>query len=86
MLTVGTSINVDGTTMYTLVAALFIAQFNQIDLSSVDIFVVSVTAAFASIGSAGIPAGATLALLASLSALNIPEKEITIFLSLDWLM
>ena len=46
----------------------------------------SITAAFASIGSAGIPAGATLALLAILNALNIPVKEIAIFLSLDWAM
>ena len=43
-------------------------------------------AAFASIGSAGIPAGATLALLAILSALNVPTGQISIFLSLDWLM
>jgi Na+/H+-dicarboxylate symporter len=40
MLTVGTSINVDGTTMYTLIAALFIAQLNKIDLSLIDYFVV----------------------------------------------
>ena len=46
----------------------------------------SITAAFASIGSAGIPAGATLALLASLNALNIPIREISLFISLDWLM
>lgn len=86
MLTVGTSINVDGTTMYTLIAALFIAQLNKIEMSLIDYFVVSITAAFASIGSAGIPAGATLALLASLNALNIPVREISIFISLDWLM
>ena len=40
MLTVGTSINVDGTTMYTLIAALFIAQLNKIDLNPIDYFVV----------------------------------------------
>jgi Na+/H+-dicarboxylate symporter len=45
-----------------------------------------IIAAFASIGSAGIPTGATLALLAILSTLNIPTAEISIFLSLDWIM
>lgn len=43
-------------------------------------------ASFASIGAAGIPAGATLALIAVLNALNIPNGKIAVFLSLDWLM
>jgi Na+/H+-dicarboxylate symporter len=61
-------------------------ELESFNIYSNKLIFLSITAAFASIGSAGIPAGATLALLASLNALNIPVREISIFISLDWLM
>ena len=40
MLTIGTSINVDGTTLYSLIAAIFIAQLEDIELKPINLFVI----------------------------------------------
>lgn len=52
---IGATINMDGTALYEAVAAIFIAQYRQVELSFVQIIVISITATAASIGAAGIP-------------------------------
>ena len=55
VLPIGATINMDGTALYEAVAAIFIAQVNNLDLSLGQICAVSITATAASIGAAGIP-------------------------------
>lgn len=86
MLPIGTSINLDGTVLYVTVASVFISQFSKLELGIVDLIIVSVTATFASIGSAGVPAGPVASMVIMLNVLNLPSYQISIFVALDWLL
>ena len=52
---IGATINMDGTALYEAVAAIYIAQCNQVDLTFAKLIIISITATAASIGAAGLP-------------------------------
>ena len=86
MLPVGATVNLDGTALYEAVAAIFIAQMNDINLSFIDLVVASVTATLASIGAAGIPSAGLVTIIIVLTALNIPTDQISLIYAVDWLL
>jgi solute carrier family 1 (high affinity glutamate transporter) protein 2 len=86
VLPVGATVNMDGTALYEAVAAIFIAQMNDIPLSLGDIVTVSVTATLASIGAASIPSAALVTMLLVLGALNLPTNDISLLVAVDWLL
>ena len=55
ILAIGATINMDGTALYEAIAAIFIAQVNNMNPSIGQLFAISITATAASIGAAGIP-------------------------------
>ena len=55
VLPIGATINMDGTALYEAVAAIFISQVRQMNISLGSIIAISITATAASIGAAGIP-------------------------------
>jgi len=61
VLPVGVTINMDGTSCYQAIAAVFIAQVFGIELTLVQQLTIVLTATLASIGSPGIPSGSTVA-------------------------
>ena len=73
VLPLGATINMDGTSLYQAVAAVFIAQSFNIDLTVTDQLAILVTATLASIGSAAVP-GAGLVMLTIVLGL-FPHKE-----------
>lgn len=86
VLPVGATINLDGTALYEAVAAIFIAQMNDMPLSFIDLVVTSVTATLASIGAAGIPSAGLVTIIIVLTALNIPTDQISLIYAVDWLL
>ena len=52
---IGATVNMDGTALYEAVAAIFIAQSRNVDMTIARVLIVSLTATAASIGAAGIP-------------------------------
>ncbi|KAG5682973.1 hypothetical protein PVAND_012288 [Polypedilum vanderplanki] len=83
---VGATINMDGTALYEAVAALFIAQLRNIQLTFGHIVAVSVTATAASIGAAGIPQAGLITMVMVLDTVGLPAEDVTIIIAVDWLL
>jgi proton glutamate symport protein len=82
-LPLGATINMDGTALYELVVAGFIAQLYGIDLSFVQQFVLVSTALLASIGTAGIPMASFVTMTIIFSAIGLPIEAMLIVLPID---
>ncbi|XP_007240759.2 neutral amino acid transporter B(0) [Astyanax mexicanus] len=86
ILPIGATVNMDGAACFQCVAAVFIAQLNQIPLNFVQIITILVTATASSVGAAGIPAGGVLTLAIILEAVGLPTHDISLILAVDWLV
>jgi len=79
---VGATINMDGTSLYQAVAAVFIAQALAFDLSFGDQLTIIMTATLASIGSAAVPGAGMIMLVIVLEAVGLPPEKLAIGLAL----
>ncbi|XP_059203599.1 excitatory amino acid transporter 3-like [Centropristis striata] len=86
MLPIGTNINMDGTALYEVVAAVFIAQLNHIPLDISQLVTIAVTTAVSSIGAAGIPATGAVTTLFVLTAVGLPGKDAAILVVVEWIL
>lgn len=82
VLPVGATINMDGTSLYQAVAAVFIAQALSFDLSFADQLTIIVTALLASIGSAAVPGAGMVMLVIVLESVGFPADKLAIGLAL----
>jgi Na+/H+-dicarboxylate symporter len=83
VLPIGATINMDGTSLYQAVAAVFIAQVFGIDLSFADMLTIVLTATLASIGSAAVPGTGMIMLLIVLASVNIPAEGLALIFAID---
>lgn len=86
VLPVGATINMDGTALYEALAAIFIAQVNNMDLNFGQILTISITATAASIGAAGIPQAGLVTMVIVLTSVGLPTDDITLIIAVDWLL
>ncbi len=82
VLPVGATINMDGTSLYQAVAAVFIAQALSFDLSFSDQLMIILTALLASIGSAAVPGAGMVMLVIVLESIGFPAEKLAIGLAL----
>lgn len=83
VLPIGATINMDGTSLYQAVAAVFIAQAFNIDLSLGAQLGIIVTATLASIGSAAVPGAGMVMLVIVLGQAGIPEAGLALIFAID---
>ncbi|XP_058809921.1 excitatory amino acid transporter-like [Phymastichus coffea] len=86
VVSVGATVNMDGTALYEAVAAIFIAQMNGISLGLGEVITVSLTATLASIGAASIPSAALITMLLVLTALGLPTSDVSLLFAVDWFL
>ncbi|KAM3875212.1 neutral amino acid transporter B(0) [Diretmus argenteus] len=86
ILPIGATVNMDGAALFQCVAAVFIAQLNNISLNFIQVVTILVTATASSVGAAGIPAGGVLTLAIILEAVGLPTNDISLILAVDWLV
>ena len=83
VLPIGATINMDGTSLYQAVAAIFIAQAFGIDLSLGAQLGIIATATLASIGSAAVPGAGMVMLVIVLAQAGIPEAGLALIFAVD---
>lgn len=83
VLPIGATVNMDGTSLYQGVAAVFIAQAFGIDLSITAQLTIVLTATLASIGSAAVPSAGMIMLVIVLGAVGIPEAGLALIFAID---
>ena len=79
----GTTVNMDGTALYQVIAVFFLAQLFAIELSMLSILVIIVTSLLASIGTPAVPGAGTIVLSTILITVGIPPVGILLLLSVD---
>lgn len=83
VLPVGATINMDGTSLYQAVAAVFIAQAFGMELSLGVQLGIIVTATLSSIGSAAVPGAGMVMLVIVLAQAGIPEAGLALIFAVD---
>ncbi len=83
VLPIGATINMDGTSLYQAVAAVFIAQAFGMELSLATQLGIIVTATLASIGSAAVPGAGMVMLVIVLAQAGIPEAGLALIVAID---
>ena len=83
VLPIGATINMDGTSLYQAVAAIFIAQAFGMDLTMSAQLGIVATATLASIGSAAVPGAGMVMLVIVLAQAGIPEAGLALIFAID---
>jgi len=79
----GTTINMDGTALYQVMAVFFLAQLFAIELGIVSMLVIIITSLLASIGTPAVPGAGVIVLSTILITVGIPPVGILLLLSVD---
>lgn len=83
VLPIGATINMDGTSLYQAIAAVFIAQALGMDLTIAQQLTIVLTATLASIGTAGVPGAGVIMLVIVLQSVQVPVEGIALILGVD---
>lgn len=82
-LPVGATINMDGTSLYQAVTAVFIAQILGRDLTLVQQLTIVLTCTLSSIGTAGVPGAGVVMLVIVLQSIHVPVEGIALVLGVE---
>ena len=80
---IGTTVNMDGTALYQVIAVFFLAQLFAIELSLVSVLVIIITSLLASIGTPAVPGAGVIVLSTILITVGIPPVGILLLISVD---
>lgn len=83
VLPVGVTINMNGTSFYQAISAVFIAQVFGLDLTLTQQLTIILTATLASIGTPGVPGGAIIMLVIVLTTVGIPAEGLALILGIE---
>ncbi len=82
-LPLGATVNMDGTALYEIVVALFIAQAYAVELTLSQQFIAVLSALLTSIGAAGIPMASLVMISVILAQLGLPLEGIGLIIAVD---
>ncbi|MCB0349104.1 MAG: dicarboxylate/amino acid:cation symporter [Bdellovibrionales bacterium] len=82
----GATVNMDGTALFEMVAAIFVAQVFHVDISLVGYISLILLMLFTSIGVAGVPGGSIPILMSAMAMVGIPPEGIALVIGVDRLL
>lgn len=82
----GATINMDGTALFEMVAAIFVAQVFGIELTMLDHVTLVLLIIITSIGVAGVPGGSIPLIMSAMAMIGIPPEGIALVLGVDRLL
>lgn len=80
---IGATINMDGTALFQCAAALFIAQAYGMEITLMNVLLITVTIVAASIGTPAIPGGGVIVLASVLQSAGIPTEGLIIIVGIE---
>ena len=80
---IGYSFNLDGSTLYQSITAIFLAQITGVDLSITDQIILVITLMLTSKGIAGVPGVSIVVLLATIGTVGIPLESVAYIIGID---
>lgn len=80
---VGATINMDGTALFQCVTTLFMAQAYGIELSVINLILITATVVAASIGTPAVPGGGVIILASVLQSAGIPVDGLIVIIGID---
>jgi Na+/H+-dicarboxylate symporter len=80
---IGATVNMDGTALFQCVTVLFMAQGYGIELSVMNVLLITVTVVAASIGTPAVPGGGVIILASVLKSSGIPTEGLLIIIGID---
>lgn len=86
VISLGATINMNGTAMYLGLATLFGAQIFGVDLSLGDYFLISILATLGAVGAAGIPGAGLIMMALVFGAVGVPLETIAFVAGIDRIM
>jgi len=84
VMSIGATVNMDGTALFVTVASVFIAQLNNISLNAADYVTIVLTSTAASVASASVPSAALVLMIIVLTAINAPVQDVSLLWAVDW--
>lgn len=79
----GATVNMDGTALYQVCAAIFLTQLFGIDLDLIDVIILAITTVGASIGAPSTPGVGIIILATILQGLGVPPQGVALILGVD---
>ncbi len=76
----------NGSALYEAIAAIYISQVLDKELSIGQVILVSLTATLAAVGAAGIPQAGLVTLLMVLVAVDLPPQYAALIIPVDWFL
>lgn len=83
VLTLGSTINMDGSAIYQGAAAIFIAQVYGLDLNMAQLLTIVLVGTLSSIGAAGVPGAGLIMLTMVLTSVGLPLEGVTLIAGVD---
>lgn len=86
VLSLGVTLNNNGTAVFLTISTIFIARLNGITLDFASIVMTVITATTCSMSMPSVPGGALLILMVVLTAVDVNTQNVSLLFAIDWIL